>query len=372
MIKVLEISADLDGGGVDRLLYDYCSRMADRIQFDFIVSSKYEGILEQPLKNLGCKIFHVAEMRKNLRLYLQQLDKIFREGKYDIVHSHVGYKSFFVLRYAKKYGVKVRIAHSHIAYLPETKEEQYERLISASLTKYLATDLFACGRDAAKWMWHKVCYVMNNAINTKSFVFSQEKRDDLRNELGIGNKFVVGNVGRLSYQKNHEFLIMVFSEVKKMREESVLLLVGRGELEGDVKVQVKSLGLEKDVIFLGVRNDVHDLLNAMDVFVLPSRFEGLPVVMVEVQANGLPIVASNTITDEIKLADNVYYMPLSESPVAWAQHIIACDGKRIRNGVDILVQNGYDIDVEAKKMQKKYLELYNKAAQVEYNCKLED
>lgn len=356
-MKILHILPELDGGGIERILYDYCSRMILDVQFDFVVTSKREGILEEPLKKLGCRIYHVARMRENFELYLKQLDTIFRNGKYDIVHSHIGYKSFLALYYAKKYGVTVKIAHSHTCNVPETKKEKCDRLIFASLTKYMATDLFACSHSAAKWMWHNDCYIMNNAINTTQFAFSKEKRTTIRKAFGIEDKFVIGNVARFSWEKNHEFLINIFAEIKKLRDNAVLMLVGRGDLEEIITKQVKELGLEKDVLFLGVRNDVPDLLNAIDVFLLPSKHEGVPVTLVEAQANGLPMFVSDTVTKEIKLADNVAYLSLSDTATTWAKTIVEANNQRNENGIETVVSNGYDIEAEAEKMKQKYYEL---------------
>lgn len=152
-MKILEISSELDGGGVDRLLYDYCSRMIPEIHFDFIVTSKSEGMLEQPLKKLGCNIFHVAQMREDRKLYKRQIKEIIKKGNYDIIHDHSGYKAIFTMYYAKKYNIKGRIAHAHMAYIPESGKEKAIRRICTRIVKHYATDLFACGEDAAKWMW---------------------------------------------------------------------------------------------------------------------------------------------------------------------------------------------------------------------------
>lgn len=358
-MRVLHILSELDGGGVDRLLYDYCSRIISDIEFDFVVVSKKEGILEQPLKDLGCKVFHVAQMREDLNRHNAELMSIMRNGNYDIVHIHSGYKAYFDLRCAKKCEVKCRLVHSHLAFEPEKFRQRLERMIFTPLTKMLATQLCACGRDAAVWMWGAKAYasgkvfVMRNAIDVKRFQFNSAKRDELRKQLGLEGKFVIGNVARFSYQKNHEFLLKIFKEVLKKRHDAVLLLVGRGELFEEVQQQAKDLGIFDSIVFLGVRNDVPELLNAMDVFVLPSRYEGLPVVLVEVQGNGLPVFASDKITDEIKLNDNVDYLSL-DNVDEWADKICLCDTERVN--VD-MSEYGYDIDVEAKNLKEFYVRL---------------
>lgn len=360
-MRVLEVVTNLDGGGVDRLMYDYCSRIIPEIEFDFAVTTHTEGILEQPLKDLGCNIFYIPLHREGEIKRIKALREIIHNGNYDIVHAHGSYKSFTTVYAAMKENVKVRIVHSHIAFVPETRKERIVRLAMTAFAKKWSTHLFACGRDAGVWMWGKELYdrgkvyVVHNAVNTQRFKYSEMMRKQIRTELGISDDtFVIGNVARLSYQKNHKYLINVFSEIKKIHPKSLLLLVGRGELEGNVRMQVKQMDLEDSVIFLGIRNDVPNLLNAMDVFVLPSRFEGLPVVLVEVQANGLPCFASDTITDEIKIAPNVEYLSLDLSPEEWAERICSQNNNRIECD---LAKAGYDIDTAAVELKNKYMSL---------------
>lgn len=360
MLKILHTIPALDGGGADRILYDYAIRMLDEFQFDFIVHSEHEGILEKDLISMGCRVFHVPSLHKNKTEYKKRIAEIIRNGKYDIIHVSQGYRGLFFLYYAKKYGVKTRIAHSHMAYIPERMTEKFIRGCSTFLVKRLSTHLFACGDDAAKWMWGEKAlqrgetYIMKNAIDTRRFEFSEEKRNQIREEFHITDKFVIGNVARFSYQKNHEFLINVYNEVKKHREDAVLILVGRGELEEDVKKQVVELGLEDSVIFTGVRNDVPDLMNAMDVFVLPSRFEGLPVTLVEVQTNGLPTIVSEQVTREIDICKNIKYLPLSIEQ--WVENLNNMEFVRDGENLNYISKNGYNIEIEVEKIKMYYLD----------------
>lgn len=363
LMKVLQITSELDGGGVDRLLYDYCSRMIPDIRFDFIVTSKTEGMLEQPLRDLGCNIFHISQIRENTRLYKKQIKQILKKGNYDIVHDHSGYKAIFTMYYAKKYGIKGRIAHSHIAFIPEKLTSKIVRKLITSMTASCATSLYACGNDAAKWMWGEKkfnsgkVHIMTNAINADAFSYSTELREEVRKELGLENKFVIGNVARFSYQKNHEFLLRVFKIIKEKELSAMLLLVGSGELETEIRNQVQQLGLSNSVIFLGIRNDVHNLLNAMDVFLLPSRYEGLPVTLVEAQASSLTSYASDTITKEMKITDYLNFISLSSLPEKWAE-IILDKGVLPRSNVFSKISSGnYNINIESEKMKVYYQEL---------------
>lgn len=356
----MEITSELDGGGVDRLLYDYCSRMVKDIQFDFVVTSKNEGILEQPLKNLGCNVYRVPQIKNGLKNHIEEIKKILDNNNYDIIHDHSGYKAWCNLWIAKKCGVENRIAHAHQAFMKETFKQKIMRLISVPITKFYSTELFACGNDAAKWMWGKRAfeknrvYIMKNAINVQNFGFVSEKRAQIREDLGITDKFVIGNVARFSYQKNHEFLINIFAELKKLRDDAVLLLIGRGELEESIKAQVESLGLSNSVLFMGVRNDVPDLLNAMDVFVLPSRFEGLPVTLVEIQANGLPAVISDVVTKEMTFSEDFSFVSLSQSSCEWAKVI---SEKKRADSKNLIKNTEYDLHIATDKMRCKYLSM---------------
>lgn len=360
-MKVLEVTSELDGGGVDRILFDYCSRIIPDIKFDFIVTSKFEGILEKPLRNLGCKIFHIAQMREDYNLHNRQLSEILKTGHYDIVHDHSGYKATINLRLAKKFNVKGRIAHSHIANIPETVKARLERYFFTPLTKYYATNLFACGRDAANWMWgNSETYIMNNAINTSVFRFDENKRLQIRKQLGLQDKFVIGNVARFSYQKNHEYLIKIFYEIAKLNEKAVLMLVGRGELYDKVKLQVAEAGLIDKVLFLGVRNDVPNLLNAMDVFLLPSRYEGLGMVLIEAQANCLDCFTSkDVVPNEAAITNYLNFISLNKNPSQWASLINRRNTKRRIDNytLELIRLSGFDIDNEAVKLKELYIKI---------------
>lgn len=358
-MRILQVTSDLDGGGVDSILYNYCSRMSPRVVCDFVVTSTNVGILEEPLRALGSNIYHVAKMRGTLRQRQSQLRDILSRNRYDAVHDHSGYKSYFLLRLAQQKGINCRIAHAHIAFTPETVKGNIERSLLTPLTMSAATHLFACGSDAAVWMWGEKAVaknrvrIMPNGIDTKKFRYCENERRIIRKQMGLDGQLVVGNVARLSEQKNHEFLIEAFASLLSKVPNAVLMLVGRGELEEKLKKQVDSLGINKSVMFLGIRDDVHKLLNAMDVFVLPSKYEGLPVTLVEVQANGLPVLVSDAVTEEIRIAQNYRSLPLNKGAAEWADCIISLMGSRTRD-VDSVIKK-YDIDVLAERQTEWYL-----------------
>ena len=199
---------------------------------------------------------------------------------------------------------------------------------------------------------------MHNAIDPSAFSFSEVTRESLRAELGLEGRFAVGHIGRFNLQKNHKRLIEIFAQLKKIKPDAVLLLVGEGELEEETRAKVSELGVEDSVKFLGVRSDVPKLCMAMDVFVMPSLFEGLPVVGVEAQAAGLPCVFSAEVTDEVVILPQSSQLPLSASNAEWAERIAACDGSVSDRSAAIepVRAAGYDINAETEKISRMYLE----------------
>ena len=362
-MRILHITSDLDGGGIERLLLNYCRILQKKgIQFDFAINAQREGLLEKSFKELGANIYRIPTYHDGIKKYKRALEEILLKNSYDVVHVHSGYKAFIPLMIAKKHGIKVRIAHSHTTNV-ENKKEYLVKKLCVALTKKYATDLFACGISAGKWAWgRKAAFdVMYNSIKTEKYLFNEEKRCFLRDELHISNKFVLGNVGRFSIPKNHEFLINFFYEIVKKCPNAVLLLIGRGELEKKIQKKIADLGIQNSVMMLGIRDDVPDLLNAMDLFLLPSKFEGLPVSLVEVQANGLRALAANTITKEVAITDLVKYIPLDD--YSWINAItelpvVGGYDRSMYN--DVIAKSNYDIGKSSVLLIEKYQSLIKK------------
>lgn len=363
-MRILEVCVDLDGGGIDRYLLNYCSRI-DGIQFDFaIIDKEKKGILEEPILALGGKIFKIPRQKSGLTRNYQALKKILTENDYQAVHIHLGEKSLIALLCAYRCGIKTRIVHAHIAFVPESRKERIIRKILTVPVKILATSLTACGEDAARWVWgnrafeRKRVTVHNNAIQLSRFRFSVEERQRLRQELGIKNKSIVfGHVGRMCDQKNQLRLLDIFAEIIKRVPDASLLLIGRGEMEKEVVEKIQKLQLsDQQVKILGIRDDVNLLLNAMDAFVFPSKYEGLPFTLIETQSNGLPAVSSDIVTPQIKLTDCLSFLPLNSSDAVWAERAIQIAGEgHDENAWKRVQAAGYDIDVEAKKLKDFYL-----------------
>lgn len=361
MVRVLHELANLDGGGVARLLYDYYKYMDhDKIRFDFVISNNFaEGILEKPLRDMGCNIYKLDGLKKNPLHYVKEVDKIIKNGEYDVVHTHIAARGFLILGCAKRHGVKMRIAHSHISHEETGKLKHIFDCFTTYLTIRKTTELYACGEDAGIYRWGKKrsFHVMKNAINTELFSFDENERKKYRDELNLHGKIVYGNVGRLNRQKNHSFLLEVFKEISVRQPEAVLLLVGRGPLEDSIRRQAEELGISSKVIFLGIRSDVPKLLNCMDVFLLPSLYEGLPVALVEAQASGLVSAVSDTVTKEMTVTDLLHFIPLTDSPERWAEEICNFNAVEVNRSMygELVKKAGYDIQCESKKMQDVYL-----------------
>lgn len=363
-MKILQVCVDLDGGGIDRYLLNYCSRIKD-IQFDFaIVENNKVGILEPEIEALGSRIFRVPRQSYGIRANYAALKKILTEGTYDAVHVHLGYRGAVALLCAKCCGVRTRIVHAHIAYEEESIKQKCIRKVFTVLTKGLATHLAACGVDAAKWVWGKNVYnagkvkIHNNAIDTQRFRFREDVRRKKRNELGVADStLVVGHVGRISLQKNQPRLVDIFAQIQKKNPDSKLFIVGRGDSEEELRHKVRDLGLEKHVVFLGVRSDVHELLNAFDVFVFPSLFEGLPFTLIETQCNGLPALSADTVTAQVKVGACVQFFPLEDSDEHWAQCALVEAARRpVDKACEDVIQAGYDIDTQAVALERYYKE----------------
>lgn len=259
--------------------------------------------------------------------------------------------NFFPLFYSKLAGVKVRISHSHLA----TPNICFSERIYLFLTRLFSQIKFACGQDAGEFLFGKKSkfIILNNAINLDKFVYNEKIRLQKRKEFGFNDEnIVIGHVGRFVEQKNHKFLVDIFDKCFKNDNRYRLLLIGNGELEDNIKAYVRKLGLDKNIMFLGVRNDVNEILNAMDIFALPSLFEGFPVVGIEAQANGLKTLLSSNIDKRIKVTNNAFIIDLDEQK--WCQEIFEfCQFDR-KNVLNQLTNKGYNIKIEAEKLDSFY------------------
>ena len=363
MFRVLQEVATMDVGGVERLLYDYYNNLDNgEIAFDFVIFDREkEGILEKSLKEKGCRFYCVPRLKGLGLRYIKALWRILRDGHYQVVHAHRGSRSFFVLLLAWAAGVPVRIVHSHVAFEPDQNLIKHlKTAVFKRLCRIFATDLFACGDDAARFMWgtsdpDKV-RKMTNAIDTSRFHRALAARDKTRGALGIRDELVLGTVARIDIQKNPMYLLKIAEAVQRSGKNAVLLVVGTGPMEREVKQRAREMGLDGFVRFLGVREDIPELLAAMDLFLLPSLFEGLPVTLIETQASGLPALVSDRVTREMDKVGLIRFLPLEEDASCWADAIgnAAVNEERDTYARKMLAA-GYDISDQAHKLGAFYL-----------------
>ena len=303
---VAQIMGKWVGGGVESVIMNYYRHLDhSKIQFDFICDEDSTRIPYDEIKKLGGRVFLVPKYQ-NLSKYLKALEKLFKENQYRIVHSNINTLSVFSLYAAKKAGVPIRISHSHSTSNPKEWKRNLIKNTLRPFSKRYATDYFACSELAGRYLFGNKTFdrgevkIIHNAIDIDKFRFDEVVRKKLRKEFGIKNStIVIGHVGRFVQQKNHTFLVDVFKEYHKKNPDSKLLLVGSGPLEDEIKKKVERLDLEDSVLFLGQRDDINKLYSVMDVFCLPSLYEGLPVVGIEAQATGLPTIFSNRISKEV-------------------------------------------------------------------------
>ena len=354
MERILQVVTYMGRGGIESMLMNHYRRIdRTKVQFDFLVHRDFRADFDDEIEALGGRIFRIPPMNPVSASYRRALADFFRNHSYRVVHCHLNYMSGVVLAAAKKAGVPVRIAHAHNTTAQKNWKYVVKRLYARSIPKYADT-LLACGQQAGSAIWGQHAFsVMPNAILAAQYMYNEEIRVSKRAELGLQDKTVAIHVGRFDYQKNHEFLLDAFAQAREIDSSMVLLLAGDGPLRSAMEEKAASLP-EDSVRFLGVRSDVHQLLQAADVFAFPSRFEGLPVTMIEAQAAGLPCVMSDRITDECVLTDLVTTLPIDD-PKAWAEELLKKRGTPRTDRLAEIQAAGYDISTAAEKLTQVYL-----------------
>ncbi len=364
-IRVAQIIGKWLGGGVESVVMNYY-RHIDRtkIQFDFICDNDSTNIPYEEIEKLGGRVILIPPYQKVFK-YHKALKKVLKDGNYKIVHSHINTLSVFSLFAAKCAGVPVRIAHSHSTTNKKEKKKNLLKQVLRPFSRLFATDYMCCSELAGRWLFGNKeydkgdVYLLNNAIDLDKYKYDEKVRKEKRKELNISDDtLVIGHVGRFVEQKNHRFLIDIFNEVHKEKKNSILLLAGQGPLMDEIKEKVRKLGLEDNVKFLGQRNDINELYQAFDVFLLPSLYEGLPVVGVEAQATGLLCLLSETITQEVKVINTTNFMSLNHNAEEWKQVLVKMlkNFKRVDTKKEVST-NGFEIKIETNKLMNKYLKL---------------
>lgn len=372
MIKVLQIAVGINGGGVGAVLLNYYRHMNhNKIHFDIIIddidSVKNGSLLEDEFKAMGCNIFRVTPKSLNLKKNIREVSDIMEKGNYDILHSNMEEWSALYCMLGKKYSIKTRISHAHLAFVKKSLFKNiYNRFLKIGL-KCFSTDFFACSKAAGKYLFgnniiNKSNFrVVYNAIDTKSFVFNQSVRQAKRSELKIeDNEFVVGFIGRLSFQKNPERMLRIFNEICKIHNESKLIVVGDYSSYpsySDLTAYIKNHNLNSKIKFIGLRTDIPEIMQAFDAFVLPSRYEGLGIVYVEAQAAGLMTFGTaKVVPEEVNCCKLMHFIDSEESDSYWASEIVRHSLNYERTDTSRQIAGSdFEITEESKKLENFYL-----------------
>lgn len=366
-VKVLQLPIANSRAGITHYSmrnWDYIDRT--RFQFDFVTFSKSIDFEEELTKD-GCKVHYVScYAEQNREQFISELKEILSEG-YDAIHLHTGYwKNFLVEEIAIEMGIPIIIVHAHSNMVciddPDLRQkavESHEQQKKLFMPNH-ATHFLACANSAADWLYgpqipKEKIQILKNAINTEKFAFNPKVREEYREKLGLKDSFVIGHVGRFAYQKNHEMLVGIFAKVSKQIPHAKLMLIGNGEGFDSIKERVSILGLEERVLFLGLQSDteVPKLMQAMDIFCLPSRFGGLDLVLVETQTTGLKCIVSDIMPEEAKITDNIQYLPLEVN--AWCEAIMELSKGYIRTDCkDIVASAGYSLKNQIHELERIY------------------
>ncbi|KWU59143.1 glycosyltransferase family 1 protein [Priestia megaterium] len=364
-IRVLRIMGPVVSGGVDIITMNYYRSIEkEKVQLDFIFDGFHDTPIDQEIKEMGGKIYKVTPYTSSIWKSMKQVYQIVKENNYQIVHSHMNALSVFPLCAAKLAGAKVRIASNHsTATKGETKKTILKYLLRP-FAKLFPTHYAACSQHAGYWLFgKKTCdsgevSFIKNAIDLNKYKFDKDVRNNTRRDLNITDQFVVGHVGRFAYQKNHKFVVEVFEEICKQHSNSVLLLAGNGPLKTEIKNLIEDKGLSDKVKFLGVRKDIHKIMQAFDVFLFPSFYEGLGNVITEAQAVSTVSVVSEGIPDEVRFTEYVVGMNLNQSAKEWAQVVLNYKEEYTRRDTKVdMRKNGYDIELASKKLVDYYMKL---------------
>lgn len=367
MIRILQIVSSLAMNGTETFIMNLFRNIDHtKVMFDFLVfSGEKEGFYDEVI-SLGGNVFFLPKRRDGVKKYFTSLDTFFSQHAkdYDAVHYNVSsLTSVAPLRYARKHGITTRIVHCHNANCTGIHNKLIHR-INRFRIKQLATHFLACSSAAAKWGYSfsgklSETKVIANGINLSTFTLNKDIRMQCRKHLGISDKMVVLHVGTFNPIKNHSFLIDVFKEIKAIRQDAVLLSVGEGKLQEQTKAKAVRLGIEKDVIFLGRRMDVANIMMASDVMVFPSLHEGLGIVVIEALAASLPCLVSTGVPQEVNISDKIKFLPISEGPNEWAKQAISLSSTSRNEEVDNRVSS-YSIENTVRQMEKIYLSVPKK------------
>lgn len=368
VIRVLNFVPIMQPAGIENFIMNlYRNIDRTKIQFDFVVHSKKIGMYDEEIESLGGKIYRLDyKDNKNFIKYVRDLNKFFKEhNEYKIVHGNMQSMMPIYLKVAKNHGVPIRIAHAHNSNYEKSAKGFILHILS-KFSKYESNINFACSDMAGKYLFGRKEYIfIPNAIDTERFKYNEKSRNEIREKLKIDkDTLLIGHVGRFELQKNHERLIDIFKELLNTNENCKLILIGTGRLENKIKDKVDRLGIKDKVIFAGVKNNTEDYYSAMDLFLFPSLYEGLPVTGIEAQTSGLNCIMSNSITKETNILNQIEYIDLNKDNSVWVDSVLK-NAKKI-NEMDRLEsykkirETTFDIKKNAENMENIYRDLFTK------------
>lgn len=365
MIRVLHITGTMNRGGIETFLMNVYRKLdKNLIQFDFLVHTNEKCDYHDEIISLGGRVFNIPSRRQGIIKNRIAINEFFdKHQEYKIIHQHVSSLSYITpLKIAKKKNIPVRIIHSHNINEGRNFLHHYIHKLNKIYIDTLATSYFACSELAAKWLFNKkimknmTYQIIHNAIDLSNFKYDTRLRETMRHELHLENDLVIGHIGRFVYQKNHVFLLEIFREINLKIPNSKLVLVGDGPLKNEIIQKITEYDLKDKVIMTGVRKDIPEILNSLDVFVLPSRFEGLGIVLIEAQATGLKCYTSDTVVPrEVAITNLVNFVGLENDSKKWSEKILADLNYERSNTVDEIKNAGYDINQLASYLEKWYL-----------------
>lgn len=367
IVRVLHAVAGMDRGGIETFLMNvYRNIDRTKVQFDFLLNTSRECAYNAEIRLLGGRIYSIPSRREGIFKRKRALYAFLREhDEYKVMHQHSSSLTDIVpLQVAKKMNMPIRIIHCHNANQGGSAFHKYIHWINRFFIKKYATDFYACSDLAAKWMYSHKQYkkrefaLINYGINLKNFSFDPVARMQLRKEFGFNDRqLIIGNVGRFHTQKNHLFLLEIFAEVLKRRSDAYLCLVGDGELRPQIEKKIRDLKISDNVILMGIRSDIYNILNMIDVFLFPSLYEGFGIVLIEAQAMGIPCIVSTEVPLEVKILDTLICQSLIDNKVDWCNAVIqVANAGRIPHAETLVADAGYNIESVSKKLEVKYLE----------------
>lgn len=363
---MLQVFGGLNRGGSETMVMNlYRNIDRDKIQFDFVTHLDEKGDYEDEIEKMGGRIFRVPRYKiVNHKEYINAWKKLLRDHpEWKIVHGHMYTLASIYLKVARNED-RITIAHSHNTSNGKGLKSMVKTIIERPLAS-IADRYMACSNEAGIWLFGEDIVdgdkytMLPNSIDVDSFKFNEEKRKKIRKNLDLNGKIVLGHIGRYNYQKNFPFLIEFVEELKQRNSDYVLLQIGDGKKDEELQSKIKEKSLEKNFISLGVRNDIPDLMQVMDIFILPSLFEGLPVTVVEAQASGLPCLISDRVTEEVNLTRSIDYLPIDQGIDIWVNKVLNMSKERKLDAPDKVRKAGYDTSDIANMIQEYYFNLIN-------------